>query len=154
MKASLEASRDSSGKPGRATTRALWLWVVQLGLVDALLWLAVELVDPLVEPVSRRACNLAYVLWVTALCLAMLVMCLVNQLVTPPAQGMPQLLGAVNRNMLVVFLGANLLTGAVNMSLNTLVLGDDAARSIVGAYMLLVCLFAAGLDWFGLTLKL
>jgi hypothetical protein len=153
VKASIEAGREGSSR-GRPSSRALWVWALQLGLADAALWLASELADPLVEPVSRRACNLAYILWICALSLGMVVLCLVTQLVTPPAQGLPQLLAAANRNMLPVFLAANLLTGAVNLAVDTLAVGDAGARALVCAYMLLVCLLASGLDWLDISLKL
>ena len=153
MKASIDATRDGNSR-GRPSSRALWIWSLQVGLVDAALWLAAELAGPLVEPVSRRACNLAYILWICAICMAMLVLCLMTQLVTPPAQGLPQLLGAANRNMLGVFLAANLLTGAVNLAFNTLAVGDAAARALVCVYMLVVCLCASWLDWRDVSLKL
>jgi hypothetical protein len=44
----------------------------------------------------------------------------------------PHILRAFNRNMLAMFLAANLLTGAVNLSIDTLAVGDAAARAIVG----------------------
>jgi hypothetical protein len=43
-----------------------------------------------------------------------------------------RLMLAFNRNMLALFLVANLLTGAVNLSVNTLAMGSWAARIIVG----------------------
>jgi hypothetical protein len=43
-----------------------------------------------------------------------------------------RLMLAFNRNMLALFLIANLLTGAVNLSVNTLAVGSWAARIIVG----------------------
>lgn len=84
-----------------------------------------------------RSCNLPYVLWVTASCTATLVLCLVTELLTPqPASRSTtpsfQLLTAINRNMLFLFLLANLLTGAVNFSINTMAVGDWEARAIVG----------------------
>lgn len=45
-----------------------------------------------------------------------------------------RLMLAFNRNMLALFLVANLLTGAVNLSINTLAVGPWAARVIVGKH--------------------
>jgi hypothetical protein len=44
----------------------------------------------------------------------------------------PHILLAINRNMLAMFLVANLMTGAINLSIDTLAVGDAAARLIVG----------------------
>jgi hypothetical protein len=43
-----------------------------------------------------------------------------------------RLMLAFNRNMLALFLAANLLTGGINLSINTLAVGRWGARSIVG----------------------
>ena len=43
-----------------------------------------------------------------------------------------RLMLAFNRNMLSLFLLANLLTGGVNLSMNTLTVGSWTARTIVG----------------------
>lgn len=64
-----------------------------------------------------------------------------------------RLMLAFNRNMLALFLIANLLTGAVNLSINTLAVGSWAARVIVGVYMLLLCSIAVLLDKHGITVK-
>lgn len=110
---------------------------------------------------SRRACNLSYVLWVTAQCGATLILLLVTDIVTTalasthaarhsvPLTAAAAAVGfrvplAFNRNMLALFLVANLATGAVNLSIDTMAVGDDAARSIVGECVLLAlgCLCA------------
>lgn len=82
---------------------------------------------------------MAYVLWVAALCLATLILCLATELLLPAPPGRAaapplQLLSAINRNMLSLFLAANLLTGGVNMAINTLAVGAWAARGIVGEW--------------------
>ena len=60
---------------------------------------------------------------------------------------------AVNRCMLPVFLIANLLTGAINMSVETLTVGDWAARGIVACYLGLVCAAAVVCDLLDVTLR-
>jgi multisubunit Na+/H+ antiporter MnhC subunit len=56
-----------------------------------------------------------------------------------------RLMLSFNRNMLALFLAANLLTGAVNLSINTLAVGRWGARSIVGEWqMQLGCIAASG----------
>lgn len=44
------------------------------------------------------------------------------------------LLNALSRQQLAVFLVANLLTGAVNMAVNTLAVGNTTACVVVGVY--------------------
>ncbi|KIZ02066.1 Uncharacterized protein MNEG_5891 [Monoraphidium neglectum] len=68
--------------------------------------------------------------------------------------GAPLLLEAFNRNMLALFLAANLATGAVNLGVDTLSVGHGAARAIVGTYLVAVCLLAVALDALNITLKL
>ena len=54
-------------------------------------------------------------------------------------QAVPRLLQAVNANMLPVFLAANMLTGLINLSMDTLSVSDWTARAIVACYMLCLC---------------
>lgn len=49
------------------------------------------------------------------------------------------LLTACSQNMLPLFLLSNLMTGAVNMSINSLLVPNAFARIIVSVYMFLVC---------------
>ena len=57
-------------------------------------------------------------------------------------QRVPRLLEAVNRNMLAIFLAANLATGLLNLRMDTLGTANWPARATVAAYMLLLCGFA------------
>ena len=54
-------------------------------------------------------------------------------------QAIPRLLQAVNANMLPLFLAANVLTGLINLSMDTLGTGDWTARGVVACYMLCLC---------------
>ena len=49
------------------------------------------------------------------------------------------LLEALNRHPLSVFLLANLLTGAVNLSIDTMDVSDGGAAVLLAAYMVVVC---------------
>ncbi|WIA18598.1 hypothetical protein OEZ85_010038 [Tetradesmus obliquus] len=217
-RACLAAGGNAGGGSSRAAAavgecaRVVWSWVGRLLLADCAVWLALLAAETWLEPVSRRSCNLAYVLWVTAQCMTWLLLCLMGDLLTSglaggassspaspiissrmaargssstaePAAGAAALLAtapgsaaaaagnssssssgsssggpmrlmlAWNRNMLALFLAANLLTGAVNLSINTLAVGRWGARSIVGLYMLVLCGLAVLLDSAGVTLK-
>ena len=97
-----------------------------------------------------RSCNAPYVLWITAQCLACLVPLALGQALhelnhpasaRPGARGdssggvwRPRLPCAANSSPLAVFLLANLLTGAVNLSINTLQVTQHTAVGIVGEW--------------------
>ena len=53
----------------------------------------------------------------------------------------PLLLEAVNRNLMVVLLTGNILTGVINMQIDTLHTADWPARVLVAGYMFLLCAF-------------
>ena len=95
-------------------------------------------------PVSRRLANLPYVFWVAAFNIAQLSgFYMVESL---SGMGTSRLLAALNRNGLLIFLVANLLTGGVNLALRTLDYGHLEAMGILFAYAGVICAFALGLD--------
>ncbi|KAI9665303.1 MAG: Glucosaminyl phosphatidylinositol (GlcN-PI) nositol acylation protein [Alyxoria varia] len=65
-----------------------------------------------------------------------------------------RLMKALNRNGLALFLVANLLTGAVNLSVDTLAMGDAQAVGILLAYMGVLSGLALLLDWLDVSIKL
>jgi phosphatidylinositol glycan class W len=77
----------------------------------------------------------------------------------PPAHGcergvgLLRLLQAYDRNALLLFLVANILTGVVNSTLDTLSMGAWPARAVVGCYLLVLSALATWLDATGLTLR-
>lgn len=111
--------------------------LAQLAAGTAALWAAYWAATAFVQPTSRRACNAAYVLWVLALNMQCVALFVGADTLLPGGQ--PHLLASVNASMLPVFLGANLLTGAVNLSVNTLAMPDAAAAVIVSSYTVLLC---------------
>ena len=54
-----------------SASRALWLWLLRLVIVDAALWVLCAALAML-QPASRRACNLTYMVWILALSLLLL----------------------------------------------------------------------------------
>lgn len=103
----------------------------------AALWLAAWASGRWVQPVCRRACNATYVLWVLALSVQSVALFLaVGRWAPGPV---PLLLQRVNEGMLEVFLAANLLTGLVNLSLDTLAVGWWGAAGVLLVYMAAVC---------------
>ncbi|OQO11940.1 hypothetical protein B0A48_03667 [Cryoendolithus antarcticus] len=119
--------------------------------------------------VSRRMANLAYVCWVCAFNTAQLLLfCGVEMLMFPQLyrsrdkvvektrieEATSKVLAAFNRNGLVVFLLANLLTGAVNLSVKTWHVGDIEAMVWLVGYVGVVCGTSIMLDQYGVSIKL
>lgn len=119
--------------------------------------------------VSRRLANMPYVLWVSAFNSAQLLMfCLVETVFFPTvhrttdkageaertAFATSPILHAFNRGGLAIFLVANLLTGAVNLSVPTLDVDAPQAMIILVAYAAILTGLALGLDKFNIKLRL
>nr|ODN94123.1 GPI-anchored wall transfer protein 1 [Cryptococcus depauperatus CBS 7841] len=108
----------------------------------------------LVGDVSRRLANTPYVLWTAAYNITFLLgYLLLSYFLSPSSSApglntstssstpstsvdlrVPPLLEALNKNGLVVFLTANLLTGLINISINTMYMGRWASMSVLTAY--------------------
>ena len=115
--------------------------------------------------VSRRLANLPYVLWVNAFNNAQLLLfCLIETAYFPgvcrtqdpdlTTKSTSTIMQAFNKNGLAVFLIANLMTGMVNLSLNTLDMGYLSAMGILIGYAACVTAVALILDKTGVKVKL
>eukprot|EP00850_Spirogloea_muscicola_P018015 SM000160S02556 [mRNA] locus=s160:215887:221018:+ [translate_table: standard] len=126
---------------------ALWRTVV----MDAFFWAATVLSNAFVEKVSRRTCNLAYVTWMLAQNLHVIILFQASEhwLHLQP----PLLLRALNSNLLPIFLLANVLTGLVNLSMNTLQTADNVALGVLTTYMAAVSAVAVVMQKYRLSFK-
>ncbi len=119
--------------------------------------------------VSRRLANQPYVLWVSAFNSAQIMtFCLVETLFFPGAymaadrvlerreceKASSRVLKAFNRNGLAIFLLANILTGLVNLTLDTLNMNRTGAMVVLVGYAALLTGIAVGLDAWDLSIKL
>jgi glucosaminylphosphatidylinositol acyltransferase len=115
--------------------------------------------------VSRRLANLPYVLWVNAFNNAQLLLfCLVETAYFPEAYksqnpeiidgSTSRIMRAFNKNGLAVFLIANLMTGMINLGLNTLDMGSLSAMGVLIAYAASVTGITLLLDKIGIKVKL
>jgi glucosaminylphosphatidylinositol acyltransferase len=148
----LESSAQSSSRRLSAihvafqTTKRLWYAVIVLfGLWRVCVAMGIN--------VSRRTTNAAFCLWalfVNLLQLAAIQFAVVwNRHCVGSASSSsnpPSILAAVNRNGLLMFVIANLLTGAVNLSMNTLQVSNGNAVGILAAYLGCVGLIAVTLE--------
>lgn len=90
---------------------------------------------------SRRFANLPYVSWVVAYNTGLLFFyCLIDKLFSGTNKGcaVPPSLDALNSNGLVMFLLANLLTGATNMSMSTIDASVGTAMIVLTMYALVI----------------
>lgn len=118
--------------------------------------------------VSRRLANLPYVLWVAAFnCTQLTLFCIIEscsfpQLSKAPSgsaerkestRATPRVLKAFNRNGLAIFLMANLVTGLINLTVDTLHVGQYEAMGILVTYAALITSLALGLDYWDISIK-
>ena len=118
--------------------------------------------------VSRRLANLPYVIWVSAFnCTQIMFFCIVETLFFPAVYGADNhqserkeveratswVLKAFNRNGLAIFLVANLLTGLINLNLDTLAMKQGESMVILLSYAGIVTVVALVLDYFDLSVK-
>ena len=110
---------------------------------------------------SRRSTNVAFVVWALEFNVGILLLIWCAFYISQPpvtpsiAPSASPTFAAVNRNGLVIFLIANLLTGAVNLSINTLLVSDMGALGAIFGYLCCVGGIALCLDKVcNVTLKL
>lgn len=120
-------------------------------------------------PVSRRLANMPYVLWVAAFNNAQIFLfCLIETICFPDVHraadkstetkrikfATSRVMAAFNKNGLVVFLIANLLTGAVNLTIRTLDANTWQAMTVLVLYSSMVASVAMGLDMMNIKISL
>ncbi len=120
--------------------------------------------------VSRRLANLPYFLWIAAFnSTQILAFCAIEMLFFPalykssttiPKEeeevykaSTSRVLEAFNRNGLFIFLVANLMTGAVNLTVPTLHMSDLQAMGILFVHAAIVTALAVGLDIYDISIK-
>ncbi|XP_019446999.1 PREDICTED: uncharacterized protein At4g17910 [Lupinus angustifolius] len=127
-------------------------WVrIRVWVLCVLFWLLTVLLDRHVERISRRMCNLPYVTLVVADNLQLISILMLADLV--PGRKTSILEEAYNRNLLATFLLANILTGLVNLSIDTLSVSSFAALSVMLIYTYILSTVIGIADYFGMKLK-
>lgn len=123
---------------------------MRLLLCSLVLWIIhFILVDVCDIPVSRRSTNSSFITWTLAHNVSLLFLIWLAfhsaEFRATTAQPSP-ILDAVNRHGLIVFVLANLMTGLVNITINTLESGDTVALFIIFGYLFSVGIVALFLD--------
>ncbi|XP_027347432.1 uncharacterized protein At4g17910 [Abrus precatorius] len=127
-------------------------WVqMRVCILSILFWLLTVLLDKHVERISRRTCNLPYVTMVLADNLQLLSILMMADLV--PGSKTSLLEEAFNQNLLATFLLANVLTGLVNLSVDTLSVSSIAALFILLVYAYILSIVIGIANYFGIKLK-
>lgn len=117
-------------------------FVRRLAVLVGVLWILWLVSAALCQPTSRRLCNPTYVLF--ALALSFLLILLTYLADIYGGHYVPlQTLHFMNKHSLIVFLGANVLTGLVNLSFRTIYAVPIQALAILAVYSLVV----TGLPW-------
>ncbi|XP_057765862.1 uncharacterized protein At4g17910-like [Salvia miltiorrhiza] len=114
-------------------------------------WSLTLLLDWYVEATSRRMCNMAYVSLILASNLQVLAIVMLFDCV--PGCKSSAMEEAFSRNMLASFLLANVLTGVVNLSVDTLSVSSIAALAILFVYAFFLCFVVGIADFLGMKLK-
>lgn len=119
--------------------------------------------------VSRRMANCAYICWVCSFNTAQLLLfCGIETVIFPniyegkddaddrirAKDATSKVLEAFNRNGLALFLLANLLTGGINIAVQTWHLGDIEAMTVLTAYIAVIAGVGVMLDRYNISIKL
>lgn len=159
-------SATSPGPQRRALLLRLAMWTMGWSL---LFYATTSFNVGLKLRVSRRMANQPYVLWVSAFnCAQITLFCMIETVFFPGVymasdkegerreseRATSKVLYSLNRNGLAIFLLANLLTGLVNLTLDTLSMGRTAAMGTLMAYTSLFTAVAVALDRWNLSIKL
>ena len=119
--------------------------------------------------VSRRLANLPYLMFVAAFnCLQLTAFCAIETVFFPEVwqakdkgtekkvtkNATSRILSAYNRNGLAIFLAANLLTGLVNLTTDTLNASARKAMGILVVYAATLTALAVGLDIWDISIKM
>ncbi|KAG8634201.1 hypothetical protein MANES_17G017708v8 [Manihot esculenta] len=114
-------------------------------------WLITMILDSHVERVSRRMCNMAYVTLVLAQNFQVLAILMLSDFIS--GSKISILEEAFDRNLLGTFLLANVLTGLVNISVDTLFVTSLTALFILLVYAYVLSIITGILHFYGVRLK-
>ncbi|XP_044325252.1 uncharacterized protein At4g17910 isoform X2 [Triticum aestivum] len=137
---------DLSSKGKIRSTQVVKVWVLA-----ASFWILAIILDSYVERVSRRMCNFAYVMLVFGQNFQVIsILTLAGSISHDKNLVLEE---SFNQNMLGAFLVANILTGLVNLSVDTLSASPIAAFMILVAYNFTLCMLAGLAQFSGVRIK-
>lgn len=128
----------------RRTRMRVWILAV-------IFWLSTIILDRHVERVSRRMCNLTYVAFVLAQNFQVLAILVLSDFI--PGQKTSVIEEAFDRNLLGSFLLANIMTGLINMSVDTISTSSITALAILVGYAFILSILGGFAAFSGIKLK-
>ncbi|KAL5218953.1 hypothetical protein ABZP36_019637 [Zizania latifolia] len=137
---------DSSSKGKSRRTQVIKVWVLA-----ASFWILAIILDSYVERVSRRMCNFAYVMLVFGQNFQVISILTLAGFISYEKNLVLE--DAFNQNMLGSFLLANILTGVINLSVNTLSASSRTAFMILLVYSFTLCMVAGIAQFCGVRMK-
>ncbi|CAO3622741.1 unnamed protein product [Cunninghamella echinulata] len=119
---------------------------IQLSVKSVFYWLALGLWNLVLKDeqfnISRRLCNLPYIIWVVSFNLSLVTILIwVENKMNAQKIDPPRLLTFINLNGLATFLLANILTGVINLSMKTLYASSLESMLVLFIYITIVILF-------------
>ncbi|OUS47171.1 Mre11 protein [Ostreococcus tauri] len=126
------------GKSMSKPTSSIAPWLRRTAIMVIVFWCVALVLHRGVENISRRAANSSYVFWVVAFNLQVVIayVAMTHMLARRlPTLIVPRLAFAVSRNQLIVFLAGNILTGIVNLSMDTIGANDAEAWAVMTVYV-------------------
>ncbi|PWZ06568.1 hypothetical protein Zm00014a_030522 [Zea mays] len=137
---------DTSSKGKSRNTQVMQIWVLA-----ASFWILAIIFDSYIERVSRRMCNFAYVMLVFGQNFQVLSILTLAGFASYKKNLVLE--DAFNENMLGSFLLANILTGLVNLSVNTLSASSFTAFMILSVYAFTLCMVTGLTHFCGVRMK-
>ena len=155
---------DNYALAGRERNQALWR-IATDAVIPIVLYVLSTSIYGFNLAVSRRLANLPYVLWIIAFNQIQILLFGIVEVYGPKFSyeridesklktASSKVMQVFNKNGLVIFLVANLLTGLVNLSINTLDMSSIGAMGIMIVYAAAVTAVAVSMDYFGIRIKL
>lgn len=144
-----QALTDLVATNGIRAARRHCTWWLRLSSAAAVCTVTMHAAQWQLQPVSRRFCNLAYVLWIAREGMVLLLSCWAVECCVVVMHGRPAnsaVHQGISRHQLAVFLAANVLTGVVNMSMDTLYASDADSTGVLLMYCMLWASVPAGVE--------
>ncbi|KDP42278.1 hypothetical protein JCGZ_01602 [Jatropha curcas] len=124
---------------------------IRVFFLSLIFWFITVVLDRHVERVSRRMCNMAYVTLVLAQNFQVLAILMLSDFIS--GSKISALEEAIDRNLLGTFLLANVLTGLVNLYVDTLFATSLSALLILLVYAYVLSIIVGIADFYSVRLK-